>query len=83
MLANNAEAEVSRKSAEKERRTVEQTKLQAAQEAQEAILHDIQTALDSISKRITVIEETQQRDWQTQVQQHDKITRIQTQMLQQ
>jgi len=41
MLANNAEAEVSRKSAEKEHRTVEQTELQAAQEAQEAILHDI------------------------------------------
>jgi hypothetical protein len=83
MLANNAEAEVSRKSAEKERRTVEQTELQAAQEAQEAILHDIQTALDSISKRVTAIEETQQHDWQTQVQQHDKITKIQTQMLQQ
>jgi len=62
-LANNAEAEVSRKSAEKERRTVEQTEHQAAQEAQEAILHDIQTALDSISKRVTAIEETQQRDW--------------------
>jgi len=44
MLANNAEAEVSRKAAEKERRTVEQTELQAAQEVQEAILHDIQTA---------------------------------------
>jgi len=83
MLANNAEADVSRKSAEKEHRTVEQTELQAAQEAQEAILHDIQTALDSISKRVTAIEETQQRDWQTQVQQHDKITKIQTQMLQQ
>jgi len=77
MLANNAEAEVSRKSAEKERRTVEQTELQATQEAQEAILHDIQTALDSIPKRVTAIEETQQRDWQTQVQQHDKITKIQ------
>jgi len=83
MLANNAEAEVSRKSAEKERRTVEQTELQTAQEAQEAILHDIQTTLDSISKRVTAIEETQQRDWQTQVQQHDNITKIQTQMLQQ
>jgi len=83
MLAKNAEAEMSRKSAEKERRTVEQTELQSAQEAQEAILHDIQTALDSISKRVTAIEETQQRDWQTQVQHHDKITKIQTQMLQQ
>ena len=74
---------MSRKSAEKEHRTVEQTELQAAQEAQEAILHDIQTALDSISKRVTAIEETQQRDWQTQVQQHDKITKIQIQMMQQ
>jgi len=82
MLANNAEAEVSRKSAEKERRIVKQTELQAAQEAQEAILHDIQTVLDSISKRVTTIDETQQRDWQTQVQQHDKIAKIQTQMLQ-
>jgi len=83
MLTDNAEAAVSRKSAEKERRTVEQTELQAAQEAQEAILHDIQTALDSISNRVTAIEETQQRDWQTQVQQHDKITKIQKQILQQ
>ena len=83
MLANNAEAKVSRKSAEKERRTVEKTELQAAQKAQEAILHNIQKALDSISKRVTAIEETQQRDWQTQVQQHDWITKIQTQMLQQ
>jgi len=83
MLANNAEAEMSRKSAETERRTVEQIELQAAQEAQEVILHDIQTTLDSISKRVTAIEETHQRDWQTQVQQHDKITKIQTQMLQQ
>ena len=82
MLANNAEAEVSCKSAKKERRTVEQIELQAAQETQQSILHDIQTALDSISKRVTAIEETQQRDWQTQVQQHDKITKIQTQMLQ-
>ena len=53
------------------------------QEAQEAIIHDIQTALDSISKRVTAIEETQQRDWHTQVQQHDKITKIKAQMLQQ
>ena len=83
MLTDNAEAEVSRKSAEKERRTVEQAELQAAQEAQEAILHDIQTALDSISKRAIAIEETRQRDWHTQVQQHDKITKIKTQMLQQ
>jgi len=83
MLADNAEAAVSRKSAEKERRTAEKIELQAAQEAQEAILHDIQTALDSISKRVTVIEKTQQRDWQTQVHQHDKITKIQTQVLQQ
>jgi len=83
MLADNAEAAVNRKSAEKERRTAEQTELQAAQEAQEAILHDSQTALDSISNRVTAIEETQQRDWQTQVQQHDKITKIQKQMLQQ
>jgi len=83
MLTDNAEAEVSRKSAEKERRTVEQTELQAAQEAQEAILHDIRTAFDSISKRVTAIEETQQRDWHTQVQQHDKITKIKAQMLQQ
>jgi len=83
MPADNAEPAVSRKSAEKERRILEQTELQAAQEAQEAILHDNQTALDSISKRVTAIEETQQRDWQTQVQQHDKFTKIQTQMLQQ
>jgi len=83
MLTDNAEAEVSRKSAEKERRTVEQTELQAAQEAQEAILHDIRTAFDSISKRVTAIEETQQSDWHTQVQQHDKITKIKAQMLQQ
>ena len=72
MPADNAEPAVSRKSAEKERRIAEQTELQAAQEAQEAILHDNQTALDSISKRVTTIEETQQHDWQTQVQQHDK-----------
>jgi len=83
MLADNAEAAVSRKSAEKEHCTAEQTELQTVQEAQEAILHNIQTALDSISNRVTVIEETQQRDWQTQVQQHDKITKIQKQMLQQ
>ena len=67
MLTDNAEAAVSRKSAEKERRTVEQTELQAAQEAQEAILHDIQTALDSISNCVSVIEETQQHDRQTHV----------------
>jgi len=83
MLADNAEAAVSPKSAEKEHRTAEQTELQTAQEAQEAIVHDIQSALDNISKRVTVIEQTQQRDWQTQVQQHDKITKIQTQMLHQ
>jgi len=83
MLSDNAEAAVSRKSAEKEHRTAEQTELQAAQEAQEAILHDIQTALNSISNCVTVIEETQQRDWQTQLQQHDKITKIQKQILQQ
>ena len=83
MLAENAEAAVSRKPAEKEHRTSEQTELQTAQEAQEAILHDVQTALDSICNCVTVIEETQQRDWQTQVQQHDKITKIQKQMLQQ
>jgi len=83
MLADNAAAEVSRKSTEKERRTVEQTELQTAQEAQQAILHKIETAVDSISKRVTAIEETQQCDWQTQVQQHDKITKIETQILQQ
>jgi len=83
MLADNAEAAVSRKSAETERRTAEQTELQVAQEAQEAILHDIQTALDNISNRVTAIEETQQHDLQTQVQQHDKITKIQKQILQQ
>jgi len=74
MFADNAEAEASRKSAEKERCTVEQTEHQVAQAAQQAILHDIDTALDSISKHVTAIEETHQRD---------KITKIETQMLQQ
>jgi len=82
MFADNAKAEVSRKSAEKERHTVEQRERQAAQAAQQAILHNIHTALASIFKRVTVIEEIQQRDWQTQVQQHDKIKQIETQMLQ-
>jgi len=83
MFADNAEAEANCKPAEKEHRTVEHTERQAAQAAQQGILHDIHTALDSVSKRVTVIEETQQRDWQTQVQQHDKFKKIETQMLQQ
>jgi len=74
MFADNAEAEASRKSAEKERCTVEQTERRVAQAAQQAILHDIDTALDSISKRVTAIEETHQRE---------KITKLETQMLQQ
>ena len=36
-----------------------------------------------MSKRVTGIEETQERDWQTQVQQRDKIQKIETQMMQQ
>ena len=83
LFADNAEAEASRKSAEKERRTVEQTERQAAQAAQQAIWHDIHITLDSIFTRFTAIEETQQRDWQTQLQQYDKIQKIETQMLQQ
>ena len=72
MFADNAEAEASRKSAEKERCTVEQTERRVAQAAQQAILHNIDTALDSISKRVTAIEETHQRE---------KNTKIETQML--
>jgi len=56
ILAHNAEAEVSRKSAEKECRTVEQTERQTAQTAQQVFLYNIHTALDSISKRVTEIE---------------------------
>jgi len=51
MYADNAEAEASHRSAEKEYHTVEQTERHAAQAAQQAILHDIHTAVDSISKR--------------------------------
>jgi len=81
MFVDNAEAEASRKSAEKERRTVEQTERQVAQAEQQAIFHDIHKAIDRISKRVTAKEETQQRNWQTQVQQHDQNKKIETQML--
>mmetsp|Transcript_26666 Transcript_26666/g.39208 ORF Transcript_26666/g.39208 Transcript_26666/m.39208 type:complete len:190 (-) Transcript_26666:224-793(-) len=80
MLADSAETEVSRISKEKEQHTVEQTERQVAQAAHQATLHNIHTALDSISKRVTVIEETQQRDWQTLVQQHNNIAKIETQL---
>ena len=44
MFADNAEAEASCKSVEKERRNVEQTEHQEAQVAQQAILQDIHTS---------------------------------------
>jgi len=62
---------------------VEQTERQAAQVAQHAIMQNIHTALESISKRVTGLEEAQQRDWQTQVQQRNKIKKIDTQMMHQ
>jgi len=62
IFSDYAEAEAT---AEKESRTVEQTERKAAQVAQQVILQDIHTALESMSKRVAGIEETQQREWQT------------------
>ena len=42
----------------------------------------IRTALEVFSMRVTGIEETLQRDWQTQVQQRDRVQQIETQMMQ-
>jgi len=66
-VTDNTEAEASRTSAEKERHTVVQTERQEAQIEQQAILRDIHSVLDCITKPVTGIKATQQRDWKTQV----------------
>ena len=83
MFVDNAdsEAEASHKSAKKESRTVEQTERQVTQAGQQAIFQDIHATIDRIYKSVTSKEETQQRNWQTQVQQQEQIKKIETQML--
>ena len=79
MFADNSKAEASRKSGEKERRTVKQNRASgSASSAAGNLARHSHSARQhfQVCHSVTVIEETHQQDWQTQVQQYDTITKM-------